>query len=121
MKSDVTNLDDIKEVVYSFYEKVKEDDILSIFFSEIVNIDWESHLPLMIGFWENVLFYTGDYEGNPLDTHRKIHKLHPTNNIHFNRWLRLFENTIDKMYVGENANKMKQHSRAIAEVMLSKI
>ncbi len=75
----------------------------------------------MIGFWENVLFYSGEYEGNPIETHKKIHAIEPTKSVHFDRWLKLFDETVDKNYSGPNAEKMKEHSKAIASVMISKI
>ena len=50
MKKDLTDLTDIEKVVTLFYEKVKADDIIGFFFSEVIPIDWPSHLTLMCAF-----------------------------------------------------------------------
>lgn len=121
MKKDLTGLADIEKVVALFYEKVKADDTIGFFFSEVIPIDWPSHLTLMCAFWENVLFYTGNYEGDPLATHRNIHRMHPTTSVHFERWLQLFEQSVDEMYEGKNATKMKMHAKGIATVMQEKM
>jgi len=121
MKKDITSKADIESIVDLFYDKVKADEVLRFFFSDVVAIDWEKHLPKMCDFWENVLFYTGEYEGNPLEMHRKLHTKHPTTITHFNRWLQLFDETVDTLFAGENADKMKRHSKEIAKVMTQKI
>ncbi|NLR78225.1 group III truncated hemoglobin [Chitinophaga eiseniae] len=121
MKPDLTNKADIRIVVDEFYGKIKSDPVVGIFFTKVVAINWEAHLPTMCAFWENVLFYTGEYEGNPLDTHRKIHLQYHTRPEHFNRWLELFDETIDRHYAGPNADKMKYRAKAIATVMQQKM
>lgn len=65
MKNDIRNREDIKLIVDAFYEKVKKDDEIAFFFSEIIAVEWEKHLPIMYDFWENVLFHVGIYQGNP--------------------------------------------------------
>lgn len=121
MKRDIKDRDDINEVVNLFYEKVKTDDIIGFFFSEVVVVNWEKHLPKMCDFWENVLFYTGNYEGDPLMTHRNIHQKHSTSPHHFERWMQLFVESVDELYKGVNAEKMKTHAKGIAEVMMERL
>lgn len=117
MKKDLKKKKDIEKVVYEFYEKVKTDKLLSTFFEETIKINWGNHIPLMCSFWENVLLYTGDYEGNPLIKHREVNEMKATSKVHFDRWILLFENTVDAYFAGENADKMKSHARAIAMLM----
>lgn len=121
MKKDIINRKDIEKIVDLFYTKVKKDDMLGHFFSEVIAINWEKHLPIMCAFWENVLFYTGDYEGDPLTTHRKIYQKHPTQPEHFERWLSLFEQSIDELFEGGNATKMKSHAKGIAAIMQKRV
>ncbi len=121
MKPDISGREDIERVVHLFYEKIKTDPRINFFFTRVVPINWEKHLPLMCDFWENVLFYTGNYEGNPLVAHRALHARHPTSGEHFELWLQLFEETVDTYFEGINADKMKQHAGAIALVMQQKI
>lgn len=121
MKPDISNKDDIEVIVKSFYDKVKSDETIGFFFSEVIAINWETHLPKMCAFWENVLFFSGEYEGNPIVTHRKIHQQYATNSLHFLRWMELFDETINEHFAGVNAEKMKIHAKSIAKVMMQKL
>lgn len=121
MKSDIESPADIERVVRSFYEQVRSDELIGFFFSEIVAVDWDRHLPLMCSFWENVLFYTGDYEGNPIETHRHIYSLHATKAEHFDRWLALFTTTVDELYEGRKATIMKDRAAGLAAIMREKV
>ncbi len=121
MKKDIMSRADIEKVVRLFYDKVKADEIISFFFCDVVEVNWEKHHILMCDFWENVLFYTGDYQGNPMDTHKRINALHRTESVHFQKWEELFYSSVDSLYKGKNAEKMKQHAKAIVEVMLNKL
>ncbi|MBX2930343.1 MAG: group III truncated hemoglobin [Chitinophagaceae bacterium] len=121
MKKDILNTEDIKKVVHSFYDKIKTDDILGHFFNHVSPVNWDEHVALLCSFWENVLFYTGNYEGNPLTTHRKVHTKHTTTPIHFERWHQLFDEAIDSHFEGTNAEKMKQHAKDISAIMQQKM
>ncbi|GAB3428741.1 group III truncated hemoglobin [Niabella aquatica] len=121
MKPDVSNREDIEMVVRSFYEKVKEDAAIGFFFTEVIPVDWKKHIPLMCAFWENVLFFSGNYEGNPITTHRGINQRFATKPEHFQKWLDLFNTSVDDLFAGVNADKMKQHAGSIASVMMQKM
>jgi hemoglobin len=121
MKVDIKNRRDIEILVDSFYIKVKKDPLISYFFTEVVQINWEKHLPIMYKFWENVVFHNTDYAGNPMGKHMEIHKKSPLKKSHFNRWVLLFKKTVDELFVGENAENIKSRAEAIAKIMQIKI
>ena len=121
MKQDINNTTDIKKVVDQFYAKVKSDETIRHFFNNMREEHWQKHLLVMYAFWENVLFHTGEYNGKPLETHRRIHQQNPVGFVHFHRWLSLFTATVDESFAGKNADKMKEHARGIAAVMQQKI
>lgn len=121
MEKDVSGKEDIEKVVYLFYEKVKTDEAIGFFFSEVIQVDWEKHLAIMTAFWENALFYTGEYEGTPINAHRKMKRIHAVQPGHFSRWLQLFNQTVDELFAGPNADKMKEHAEAIAEIIRQKM
>ncbi len=121
MKNDITNRADIELLINGFYNKVKKDPLIGFFFSEIVPVNWEAHLPIMYGFWENVLFYTGTYEGNPMALHKNIHQKCPMKMEHFQRWTSLFIETVDELFDGDKAELAKQRAISIATVMQIKL
>jgi hemoglobin len=121
VKKDISNREDLLLLMHAFYEKVKVNESIGYFFVNNGRFDWEKHIGLMCDFWENTLFFTGNYEGNPLITHRKINKEYPTSAAHFKVWRKLFEQELKSLFAGPNVNKMIEHSRAIAKVMQEKI
>ena len=121
MKKDIETIEDIKQLVDSFYEKVKVDEVIGYIFNDVVRMNWEIHLPVMYKFWENTLFYTGSYEGNPLELHKNIHQLTPLTTLHFNQWTLLFNNSVDELFEGVNSNLAKQRALSIARVLQIKI
>jgi hemoglobin len=121
MKKDIRNRNDIEVLINTFYEKVIGDELLSPVFTDVVRVSWDDHLPVMYDFWENTLFYTGNYHGNPLDTHRRLHQLTRLTTAHFRQWNLLFAATVDDLFEGEKATLAKERARSISAVMQSKI
>ncbi len=118
---DIENRKDIEILINSFYDKVKEDKIIGYFFSEVINVDWEKHLPTMYNFWESIIFGTPVYEGNPMRPHMSLHEKSPMESRHFEQWLKLFTSTVDEHFSGEKAEFTKQRAMSIATVMQIKI
>ena len=118
MKKDITSRKDIEKLIFAFYERLKTDKQLSQHFAKT---NWEKHLPVMYRFWENAVFYTGSYDGNPMTVHQTIHKRKPLNMKLFSQWIKIFNSTVDEMYSGEKADLIKQKAYAIATVMQLKI
>lgn len=121
MKKDIENREDIQLMVDTFYDKVKPDPIIGHIFTDLVKVNWEKHLPVMYDFWENTLFFTGTYEGNPMELHRHLHQAIPLNAAHFNQWIKLFTLTVDELFEGKKAMLAKQRAVSIAGVMQIKI
>lgn len=121
MKKDIENKKDIALLVDEFYDKVKADDTIGYIFNDVVKVNWQKHLPVMYSFWENTLFYTGSYEGNPMELHKHLHKLMPLTLEHFKQWNYLFIKTVDELFEGPQANLAKQRAVSISAVMQIKI
>jgi hemoglobin len=75
----------------------------------------------MYSFFENMLFYTGSYTGNPMELHKHINSLYPLTARHFERWSILFNSTVDELFEGEKAMLVKQRAKSISAVMQIKI
>jgi len=121
MKKDIESRSDIELLVKSFYEKVKTDPVIGSIFTDIARVDWEKHLPVMFDFWENTIFYTGSYSGNPMKSHQNLNKLFPLTKEHFSRWNQLFASTVDELFEGDKAVLAKQRAISISTVMQLKL
>lgn len=121
MKNDIASRKDIEILVDLFYSKIKRDDHIGFIFSDIAKVNWEKHLPIMYDFFENMLFYTGSYTGNPMELHKHINRLFPLTEGHFKQWNYLFSTSVDELFAGETAQLVKQRARSISTVMQIKI
>jgi hemoglobin len=121
MKKDIHSRTDIERLVNAFYEKIKVDNTVGYFFTEVVMVNWDQHLPRMYDFWENIVFSTGHHQGNPMTVHHSIHAKSPLSKKHFNRWLKLFIETVDENFAGKNAELIKERATGIAKVMQGSI
>ncbi|UEG50132.1 group III truncated hemoglobin [Ferruginibacter lapsinanis] len=121
MKKDIENKKDVELLVNTFYDKVKNDTIIGYIFTDVVKVNWEKHLPVMYNFWENTLFYTGSYEGNPMELHKHLHRLMPLTQEHFAQWNHLFSTTVNELFEGAIADLAKQRAISISTVMQIKI
>lgn len=121
MKKDITSRKDIEILVDAFCSKIKNDEQIGFIFSDIAKVNWEKHLPVMYSFFENMLFYTGSYTGNPMELHKHINRLFPLTDEHFRQWNYLFSTTVDELFAGPTASLVKQRAKSIAAVMQIKI
>lgn len=121
MKNDITNRSDIQLLVDSFYDKVKKDEVIGYLFNDVAQVNWEQHLPRMYDFWQNIIFQTGGFKGNPMTVHAGLHEKSPLSKEHFAHWLKLFLATVDELFEGEKAELAKQRARSIATMMQIKV
>jgi hemoglobin len=114
MKPDIETSDDIKLLINTFYEKVRKDDVIGYIFNDIAKVDWEKHLPKMYAFWEFLLLGKDSYQGNPLEVHRHLHQQVRLKDEHFDRWLKIFHETVDELFEGKTAEDARSRSQLIA-------
>ena len=120
MKTDIRNRKDIEKLVNAFYDKVKKDDTIGYLFNDIAKVNWELHLPKMYDFWENILFYSGNYSGSPMVVHKELHQKSTMNQNHFQHWNDLFSQTVDSLFEGIKANEIKERASNIPQVIMYK-
>jgi len=121
MKRDIETRGDIELLVKTFYDKVKIDPVIGYLFNNVFSVNWDKHLPVMFDFWENTLFYTGGYTGNPMKSHQRLHSQYPLQAKHFVQWVHLFTATVDELFAGEKAELAKQRALSISTIMQIKI
>ncbi|NJN41842.1 MAG: group III truncated hemoglobin [Flammeovirgaceae bacterium] len=121
MKKEIKTREDIVLLVNAFYERVKEDELLAPIFNDVAKINWTSHLPVMYDFWAMVLLGDTTYKGNPMTPHLALNKKFTLTQEHFNRWLDLFNKTIDAHFKGDKAEEARTRAVSIAGLMQHKI
>lgn len=122
MKKDIENKEDIALLINHFYSKVVKDEVIGTFFTEVAPVNWEKHLPIMIGFWEFILFSTPNaYMGSVMSPHIHLNELKKLEPMHFERWLLLFSNAVDELFDGLKAEDAKLAARNIGATIKYKI
>lgn len=121
MKKDIQNRADIEKFVKTFYEKAFLDDKIGFIFTDIVQLNMDTHAPKIINFWETILFDVQKYSGSPMDVHIAIDQKVELEPAFFKRWLDIFERNIDEHFQGEKAEEAKKRAKLIAILMESKV
>jgi hemoglobin len=116
-KKDIERLEDIKVLVDGFYDKIKEDELLAPIFNFRLSTHWVPHLEKMYTFWNAALFGVKGYNGNPYMKHATM-ELDPE---HFERWISMFNQTIDEHFQGPLAEEAKIRGAVMASMFLIKL
>ena len=121
MKKDIATREDLLLLVTRFYDKLLNDGSISYLFTDVARINLEHHLPVLVDFWDSILFQSDTYRKNAMQPHLVLHQKSPLKNHHFDSWLRYFNETVDELFEGEKAFIAKERALSIATVMKIKI
>lgn len=119
--NDITNRNDIELLVDRFYQKVVTDPVIGHFFTSVIHLSWEVHIPIMVSFWETVLLGVTAYKGNPMIKHIELNKLAKLEPHHFDRWLQLWKETVHENFAGPVAGLAVSKAQNIAVIIQQKI
>jgi len=117
MDNEILTLEDIEHLVYTFYDKVRSDELIGPVFNDRIEDRWPEHLSKMIRFWQTVLLGQHTYQGAPFAPHATL----PVEKKHFDRWLELFYENIDAQFTGEKVTEAKWRASKMAEMFQYKI
>jgi len=105
--------DDIRKLVYAFYDEVRRDAVLApIFATKIAEDEWPRHMTHITEFWCSIFLKTGRYKGNPLQKHLAVNGLTPA---HFTHWLLLFQNTAIRVLKPDQAKVIYEMAQRIGQ------
>lgn len=113
----ITNRDDISLLVHTFYDKIRQHELLGpIFNGHISEEQWPAHLSKLTDFWESNLFGVRTFRGSPSKAHVNVDKNlnHTISQNHFAQWLQLWFETIDELFEGELADRAKEMARRMS-------
>ena len=117
MNRDISSREDIDALMRRFYGSAMTDPVIGYLFTDVAQLDLKHHLPIIGDFWESALFGTGVYakhRRNPLLVHAELDPKSPLEPHHFERWLELFEESVDESFAGARSDFLKQRAHTIA-------
>ena len=118
---DIQNEGDIKILIDTFYGKVRKDNTIGFIFNELIGDNWDHHLPQMYKFWNMVLLSQPGYVGSPTKKHVEVDRKIPLQPQHFERWLSLWNDTVDSLFHGEIALQAKEKAKLMANLISIKV
>lgn len=114
---DILSLDDVRQLVDTFYGKVQQDEMLAPIFNSRIQDRWPEHLEKMYRFWQTLLLEEHTYFGAPFPPHAKL----PVEHLHFEKWLTLFQDTVNELFTGEKSEEAKWRGNKMAQMFEWKI
>ena len=116
-KPDMDCRENIEIFVDRFYERMLQDEQLAPIFVDVAEIDLDVHLPLIRSYWEKLLLGAKGYSRHTMNIHRALHAKRDLRAEDFERWLALFQGTVEEMYQGPGAERAKRVAGHIAANM----
>lgn len=114
---DIKDIQSIRIFVDEFYSRVRKDALLGPVFEKAVKDNWTLHLEKMYAFWNAALFGVAGFRGNPFAKHAPL----AIEQSHFDRWLELFNETVDQHFNGNVATDAKNRAGLMANMFLSRL
>lgn len=116
-KRDIQDIEDVKLLVNTFYERVQKDPSIGPIFNDQIQDRWPEHLEIMYRFWQTILLGEPTYSGTPFAPHARL----PIAPEHFDLWLKMFYETLDTLFEGERVKEAKWRSFKMAEMFNMKL
>lgn len=118
---DIEIREDIALLMREFYNRLLADPAISYIFTDVAKINLEAHLPHLTDFWELSVLHTGTYKKNVMQLHLDLNSKEKLTDTHFDVWLGHFNQSVDDLFSGSNAEKIKTRALSIATIMKIKI
>lgn len=115
--------ENIETLVTLFYHKAMKDEQIGHFFvlelgEDIENEDWEEHIGRLVDFWATLFLDEDLYFSDPYGPHFTIIDLGRED---FKRWIELFSQTADQIYVPEIADQFKEKGISYSEDFMQRL
>lgn len=121
IKKDIEHREDLEKLMNAFYAKAMKDTVIGHYFTEVVQLNLQTHIPRIVDFWETVIFAVNKYQGDTFGVHEHLHQLSAFRSAHFDRWVQLFKETTEELFAGDKTEIIKQRAESIATVMKIKL
>lgn len=117
---DIQTKEDLQLLVNSFYSRALADEQIGPVF-KAADFLLDKHIPLMVSFWETILFDIHTYKGNPMLKHLELNQLTKLLPVHFERWMMIWQETITLNFEGPRAEEAVKRAASIGQMMQFKI
>ncbi len=118
---DIEDRGDCERLVRAFYGRALEDPIIGWIFVDVAKLDVEAHVPRIASFWETVLLGARSYSGGAFRPHAALDARVRLRAGHFERWLWLWRQTVDELFIGPRAELAKTHAQRVAQAFHSRL
>lgn len=115
-RRELRDVDDVEELVRRFYQAVIPDELLGPIF-HAMEVDWSVHIPKLVAFWSLRLLGLPGYTGNAAGAHLPVLDRCPFGERELHRWLELWEETIDELFVGERADLARKRAHLASDAI----
>lgn len=114
--------DEVAEFVRRFYRHIAQDDRFHPYFETIAHVDWDVHVRDLTDFWTGVLLTGRDRDPvRVLEAHRWLHDATPFDAELFDRWLEIFETTLDAGWTGPVAERARRRAHGYVWAMAKRL
>src|SRR5881227_2955167 len=103
MKRDIQTRADLFVLLQNFYDRLLKDESIAYIFTDVAKVDMLTHLPVIVDFWEMVLFDAPTYKKNAIQPHLVLNQKSKFEKHHFDTWLNTFASTVDELFEGNTA------------------
>lgn len=115
---DLDTPEEIEEMVTRQYTDVVMDDLLSPYFDLGPGFaDWLALIGAVTDYWCHVLLYAPGYDIDAIEVHRPLHDGAPFTPELFDRWLRIFLDTVETGWSGPIATIAEKRGTGMAWAM----
>ncbi len=111
---DIETRGDCERLVRAFYGRALTDPVIGWLFTDVARLDVEAHVPRIASFWETILLGARSYGGGAFAPHAALNARVELRAGHFERWLWLWQQTVDELFEGERAQLAKSHAVRVA-------
>jgi hemoglobin len=118
---DIETREDCERLVRAFYGRALTDPVIGWLFTDVARLDLEAHVPRIASFWETILLGAHSYGGGAFAPHAALNARAQLRAGHFERWLWLWQQTVDELYAGERAQLAKSHATRVARAFYERL
>jgi len=109
--------ENLNKLVISFYTRVLKDDLVGPIFIDILGKNlkegkWPAHIELLTNFWASLALGENNYNSSPFAPHIEFKERLSVKA--FERWLKLFSETLNTIYHPQIADQFLAKSKTIA-------